>query len=68
MNRYFKNSRGQAFRSGIGGCYPVNDGDPQNDDPEIDEDALDRDDGDRADFLAEQAESIADRECERRFG
>lgn len=33
---YFSNSRGKLFRYGTGGCYPINDGDPQNDDPEFD--------------------------------
>lgn len=27
---YIKNSSGKFFRSGIGGTYPANDGDPQN--------------------------------------
>lgn len=31
MNRYWSNSRGDKFMSGIGGTYPVNNGDPQCD-------------------------------------
>jgi hypothetical protein len=38
----FRNSRGQWFKSGIGGTYPINDGDPQNDVDEFDEYAADR--------------------------
>jgi hypothetical protein len=34
MSNYFRNSRGQVFRSGTGGTYPVNNGDPQCDDDE----------------------------------
>ena len=33
---YFRNSRGEWFRRGAGGTYPVNDGDPQNQDDEFD--------------------------------
>ena len=35
----FRNSRGQWFQSGIGGTYPINDSDPQNDVDDFDEDA-----------------------------
>ena len=28
---FFRNSRGQLFQSSLGGVFPVNDGDPQND-------------------------------------
>ena len=37
---YFQNNKGNLFRSGIGGTYPVNNGDPQCDlsFPEEDED------------------------------
>ena len=34
---FFTNSHGRRFQTGIGGTYPVNDGDPQND-VEIDDD------------------------------
>jgi hypothetical protein len=34
MTNYFRSSRGQVFRSGTGGTYPVNNGDPQNADDE----------------------------------
>jgi hypothetical protein len=40
MNRIWTNSRGNMFQSGIGGTYPVNNGDPQCDvDLEEEEDA-----------------------------
>jgi hypothetical protein len=31
MSRIWTNSRGNMFQSGIGGTYPVNNGDPQCD-------------------------------------
>ena len=37
----FRTSSGQWFRSGIGGTYPINDGDPQNDE-EFDQEVADR--------------------------
>ena len=37
-----RNSRGQWFHTGIGGTYPINDGDPQNDDDEFDEEEAER--------------------------
>lgn len=37
MNQNFKNVYGQLFQSGIGGTYPVNNGDPQCD---VDEDEI----------------------------
>lgn len=35
---FFRNSKGMLFRSGIGGTYPVNDGNPEND---VDDDDVD---------------------------
>ena len=37
-----RNSKGKFFRHGIGGTYPINDGDPQNDDPDFDEEEANR--------------------------
>lgn len=34
---YFKGRNGWYNRTQYGGCYPVNNGDPQCDDPEFDE-------------------------------
>ena len=50
---YFRNSRGQVFSSGLGGTYPVNNGDPQCDDDQFDQDEAER-------FYEEQQEQIAD--------
>lgn len=36
----YRNARGELRRSGPGGTYPINDGDPQNDDPDFDEEAF----------------------------
>lgn len=63
--RYFKNSRGQVFRSGVGGTYPVNNGDPQNDDDEAPEaDEIDTED-DAIAFAEQCAEEKAGRDNER---
>lgn len=34
---YWTNRRGNVYRSGAGGTYRINDGDPQNDDPDAPE-------------------------------
>jgi hypothetical protein len=51
-----RNNRGQWFKSGTGGTYPINDGDPQNDVEEFDEDAADRE----ADAAEELSNEIAE--------
>ncbi len=37
----FRNSQGKYFQSGIGGTYPVNDDDPQNNVEDFDQDKAD---------------------------
>ncbi len=47
---FFRNSKGKIFRSGIGGTYPVNDGNPENEVEGFDEDQFNnaQDDADEA--------------------
>jgi hypothetical protein len=58
---YHRNKSGQIFSSGIGGNYPINNGDPQNNDDEFDPEAFDEQENERADYLLARRE---ERECE----
>lgn len=49
----FRNKHGQWFRSGPGGTYPINDGDPQNEVEDFDPEATEK--------LEQQQENYYDR-------
>ncbi len=57
-----RNSSGQWFRTGAGGTYPINDGDPQNDVEGFDAEEADEAEGDARVESAELSETLR---CER---
>lgn len=56
----FRNSRGQWFRSGLAGCYEINNGDPQCADDEFDEDRAQTDLDEAMENAAERAQENDD--------
>jgi hypothetical protein len=57
-----RNSSGQWFRTGAGGTYPINDGDPQNDVEGFDAEEADEAEGDARVESVELSETLR---CER---